>query len=60
MRANRLGTRLPQLRYHLGAIEAALGDRSAARRDLKAALSLNPAFNPLHAPAARALLKELS
>jgi tetratricopeptide (TPR) repeat protein len=59
-RANRLGTRLPQLRYHLGVIEAALGDRAAARRDLKAALALNPAFNPLQAPAARALLKALA
>jgi tetratricopeptide (TPR) repeat protein len=59
-RANRLGTRLPALRFHLGAIEAALGDRAAARRDLRAALALNPSFNPLQAPAARALLKALS
>jgi tetratricopeptide (TPR) repeat protein len=59
-RAARLGTRLPQLRYHLGAIEAALGDRDAARRDLSAALALNPSFNPLQAPAARVLLKKLT
>ena len=58
-RAVRLGTRLPGLRYHLGVIEAALGDRAAARRDLRAALALNPAFHPLQAPAARALLKAL-
>ena len=58
-RANRLGTRLPGLRYHLGVIEAAAGDRVAARRDLRAALALNPSFNPLQAPAARALLRSL-
>lgn len=58
-RAVRLGTRLPVLRYHLGVIEAATGDRVAARRDLRAALALNPAFNPLQAPAARALLRTL-
>jgi tetratricopeptide (TPR) repeat protein len=59
-RAARLGTRLPQLRYHLGVIEAALGDRTAARRDLTAALALNPSFNPLQASAARVLLKKLA
>lgn len=58
-RAQRLGTKLPYLRFHLGVIEAALGDKAAARRDLRAALSLNPAFNPLQAPAARKLLKTL-
>jgi tetratricopeptide (TPR) repeat protein len=58
-RATRLGTRLPSLRYHLGVIEAALGDTVAARRDLTAALALNPSFHPLQAPAARALLKTL-
>ncbi|MCU1589440.1 MAG: hypothetical protein JWP11_696 [Frankiales bacterium] len=58
-RAGRLGARLPYLRYHLGVIEAAVGDTSGARRDLRAALSLNPSFNPLQAPAARALLKSL-
>jgi tetratricopeptide (TPR) repeat protein len=59
-RAQRLGTRLPVLRYHVGVIEAAVGDRAAARRDLRAALTLNPSFNPLQAPAARALLRSLS
>jgi len=58
-RAQRLGTKLPYLRYHLGVIEAAAGDRAAARRDLTAALALNPSFNPLQAPAARKLLKKL-
>jgi tetratricopeptide (TPR) repeat protein len=59
-RAQRLGTRLPILRYHLGVIEAALGDKTPARRDLQAALALNPSFNPLQAPAARALLTRLA
>lgn len=58
-RAQRLGTPLPYLRYHLGVIEAATGLKAAARKDLSAALSLNPSFNPLQAPAARALLKSL-
>ncbi|MCA1710156.1 MAG: tetratricopeptide repeat protein [Actinobacteria bacterium] len=58
-RAQRLGTRLPYLRYHLGVIEAATGDTAGARRDLTAALALNPSFNPLQAPAARAQLKTL-
>jgi tetratricopeptide (TPR) repeat protein len=57
--AARLGTRLPQLRYHLGVIEAGVGDRASARRELRAALALNPAFNPLQARAARLLLKKL-
>ena len=48
------------LRYHLGAIEAALGDRAGARRDLAAALTLCPHFHPLQAPAARRLLASLS
>jgi tetratricopeptide (TPR) repeat protein len=58
-KAQRLGTRLPYLRYHLGVVEAAVGDRVAARRSLTGALALNPSFNPLQAPAARALLKTL-
>ncbi|MDT7549597.1 MAG: hypothetical protein QOE84_1991 [Actinomycetota bacterium] len=59
-RAGRLGTRLPTLRYHLGVIEAAVGDRAAARRDLTAALALNPTFNPLQSPAAQRLLRTLT
>lgn len=58
-RSVRLGTKLPYLRYHLGVIEAALGDKAAARKDLTLALALNPSFNPLQAPAARKLLKTL-
>ncbi|MCU1692100.1 MAG: hypothetical protein JWM64_1191, partial [Frankiales bacterium] len=59
-RALRLGTRLPVLQYHLGAIAAAAGDRTTARRALTAALSLNPRFDPLQAPEARRLLGRLS
>lgn len=57
--AQRLGTRSALFRYHLGAIEAALGQDAAARRDLAAALTLNPGFSPLHAPRARDLLTRL-
>lgn len=60
VRAQRLGTRLPVLRYHLGVIAAASGQTATARRALTDALSLNPAFNPLQAPAARRLLKTLA
>ncbi len=57
--AVRTGLRLPAFRYHLGAIEAAVGARDAARQNLQAALTLNPEWSPLHAPAARALLAGL-
>ncbi len=55
-----LRTGLPSaaFRYHLGAIEAALGD-PAARADLQAALALNPGWNPLQPPRARELLAKL-
>lgn len=57
--AVRLGTRSALFRYHLGMIEAALGDRAAARRDLAAALTLNPHFSPVQGPRARAALRRL-
>lgn len=57
--ALRLGTRNPTLLAHLGTIEAAAGDRAAARTHLSAALELNPAFNPLLAPRAEELLASL-
>jgi tetratricopeptide (TPR) repeat protein len=57
--AQRLGTRSASLRYHLGMIEAALGDRAAARRDLTAALAINPHFSVLQAPVARTTLARL-
>lgn len=57
--AVRTGLKSATFRYHLGAIEAGLGDRTAARSDLQAALALNPGWNPLQAPKARALLDGL-
>ncbi|MFG2003663.1 tetratricopeptide repeat protein [Spirillospora sp. NPDC048911] len=58
--AARTGYRSATFRYHLGVIEKSLGRRADARRDLKAALALNPHFSDLHAPLARKALKELS
>ena len=55
-----LGLKSAGLLFHVGSIEAALGDRPAARRDLTAALALCPRFNPLQAPAARRLLADLA
>jgi tetratricopeptide (TPR) repeat protein len=55
-RAGALGARNAAYTYHLAAIELALGDQAAARRDLTQALSINPYFSPLDAPiAARTL-----
>lgn len=54
-----LGSVNARYRYHLGAIEAALGQNEAARRDLAKSLSANPRFAPLDAPAAQALLDRL-
>lgn len=57
--ALRVGSRDPLLRYHAGAIAAALGQTEAARRDLQAALDADPGFSPLGAPDARMLLASL-
>jgi len=56
----RLGLASPALYYRLGAIEAAAGDKAAAKKSLQKALTLNPAFSPLHAPRAKELLESLS
>ncbi len=45
--------------YHLGMVELALGDRSAAREHLTRALQFNPNFSPVDAPSARAALATL-
>lgn len=45
--------------YHLGMISLALGDFETARAQLHRALTINPAFSPLDAPAARAALSTL-
>ncbi|MFI0453639.1 tetratricopeptide repeat protein [Actinomadura sp. 6N118] len=58
--AARTGYRNATFLYHLGVIEKSLGHKTEARRDLKAALALNPHFSDLHAPQARKALKELS
>jgi Flp pilus assembly protein TadD len=54
-----LGSVNARYRYHLGAIEAALGQNDKARGELTKALSANPRFAPLDAPAAQALLDRI-
>ena len=58
-KATSLGTRNALFYYHLGAIEAQLGERNSARADLREALRINPGFNPLQAPVARTTLTRL-
>jgi len=57
--ALRLGSIDPLLRYHGGAIAAASGDRTAARRDLELALSTDAGFSAVGAVDARRLLAAL-
>nr|WP_274565223.1 tetratricopeptide repeat protein [Streptomyces spiramyceticus] len=45
--------------FHRGMIEHALGDDTAARRYLRAALDLNPGFSPTAAREAKSVLSEL-
>jgi hypothetical protein len=58
-KADALGTRNSGYLFHLGMIELSLGRGGDARRDLSAALALNPHFSPLDAPAAKAALHRL-
>lgn len=58
-RALRLGSRNALFRFHVGMIAARLGRRSAARRDLAAALRINPNFSFLHRGEARRVLRKL-
>ncbi len=58
-RALRLGSVDPILRYHAGAIEAAVGDRASARRDLELALATDAAFSATGAAEARRILADL-
>lgn len=51
-----LGTQDPKLMYHLGMIELAAGHAAEGQGHLRAALALNPAFDPLGAAAARKAL----
>ena len=57
--ALRLGSIDPILRYHSGAIEAALGDARAARRDLEMSLATDPGFSATGVIEARRLLAAL-
>ena len=57
--ALRLGSRDPLLRFHAGAIAAALGDDAAARRDLELALSTDAGFSATHVAEARRMLATL-
>jgi tetratricopeptide (TPR) repeat protein len=59
-RATALGTQDARLLFHLGAIEAALGQRATARDHLNDALRLDSGAAPLREQQARALLGELS
>ncbi|MEO8570210.1 MAG: tetratricopeptide repeat protein [Chloroflexota bacterium] len=57
--ALRLGSRDPLLRYHGGAIAAALGDVKTARADLTLALSTDPGFSATGAAEARRIIGAL-
>jgi Flp pilus assembly protein TadD len=58
-KADALGARNSGYLFHLGMIERSLGRNGNARRDLSAALALNPHFSPLDAPVATAVLHRL-
>ncbi|MGI8727824.1 MAG: tetratricopeptide repeat protein [Solirubrobacterales bacterium] len=58
-KAMRLGTEIPQFRYHAGMIAAANGEDARARRLLGGLLSETPRFDPLFAPRAERKLAEL-
>jgi tetratricopeptide (TPR) repeat protein len=57
--AIRLGSRDPLLRFHRGAILAALGEDAEARRDLALALEIDPGFSATGAAEARRVLDGL-
>jgi tetratricopeptide (TPR) repeat protein len=57
--AVRLGTRNAQFHFHLGMIEAKLGQRAAARQHLSEALKINPHFSVRQEPVLRATLASL-
>jgi tetratricopeptide (TPR) repeat protein len=56
-RALALGTRDARLLYHAGMISAALGDHGRAASELRRALAISPAFDPVQAPRAAAALR---
>ncbi|WP_344421254.1 tetratricopeptide repeat protein [Pseudonocardia ailaonensis] len=53
------GMRNALFAFHKGMIENSLGQKDAARTDLSAALAINPHFDPLQVPVARATLTQL-
>lgn len=57
--AVRLGTKDPVILFHTGMAEASVGDKSAARIALSAALAHGPAFLGIHAAAASRTLAEV-
>jgi tetratricopeptide (TPR) repeat protein len=57
--AGRLGWQNAGFRYHRGQIELSLGRTGEARRDLAAALRINPHFSTLQAPVARRALASI-
>jgi len=56
LQAVSLGTQDPKLLYHLGMIELALGRTADGQGHLRAAIALNPSFDPLGAAAIRQAL----
>lgn len=58
--AMRIGTKDAVLFYHAGMIEKALGNRAEAKRLLKTALDINPAFNLVQASIAKTTLAEVN
>ncbi|MEP6526612.1 MAG: tetratricopeptide repeat protein [Nocardioidaceae bacterium] len=58
-RATRLGTPLAMFSIHRGLIEAALGRRSVALRDLRLGLEQDPGLSPWQADRARSVLRSL-
>ena len=58
-RASALGARNAGYLFHIAMIELSLGKTGDARRDLRAALVLNPHFSPRYAPLAQAALSRL-
>ncbi|MEU8264090.1 tetratricopeptide repeat protein [Micromonospora sp. NPDC048999] len=57
--ATALGWRNASIYYHRGAIRSAVGDLDGARQDLHQALTINPYFDIIQAPAAQQLLTQL-
>jgi tetratricopeptide (TPR) repeat protein len=57
--ALKTGAKEPLLLYHAGMIERAAGDVQGGRKLIESALTLNPRFDPVQAPAARKALDEM-